>query len=244
MPDKSDAAIRLSKLMSERGLCSRREADSFIERGLVKVDGKLAALGMKVLPSAKITLAAEARKEQEQLVTVLLHKPQGYVSHPHDAADSAFRLITPKNLAPGFEGPKFSKAHLDGLDVALRLMAADSGLLIFTQDGRIARQLTGDELAVEAEYIVTVSRPIDDVACALIAGAIQNLRHQGAPPVKVEPHRTKQFRLIVRGNAHIDEACEKAGVRVALQHRVRVGNVKLGSLPAGKWRYLQPDERF
>src|SRR6267154_983817 len=109
----SDAPIRLSKLMAQRGICSRREADEYISRGLVFVDGvKIDTLGTKVLPSQTITLAEMARKQQQSLVTILLNKPIGYVSgQPEKGYKPAVELITLENRAADFQGPDFHREH-------------------------------------------------------------------------------------------------------------------------------------
>src|SRR5689334_20971380 len=114
MPDEP---LRLSKLMAQRGICSRREADEYISRGLVYVDGvKIDTLGTKVLPHQTITLAPEAREQQQSLVTILLNKPIGYVSgQPEKGYRPAVELITAENRAAEFAGPEFRRDHLRGL---------------------------------------------------------------------------------------------------------------------------------
>jgi len=156
--DMSDP-IRLSKLMSERGLCSRREADSYIERGLVFVDGRrISELGTKVDPDCAIRLDREASAQQQQRVTILLHKPIGYVSgQPEPGYQPAVVLIRPETQwQDGHVGPAFSREHLKGLAPAGRLDIDSTGLLVLTQDGRIAKQLIGDDSDVEKEYLVRV----------------------------------------------------------------------------------------
>src|SRR5437868_9199996 len=141
-----DEPLRLSKLMAQRGLCSRREADEFISRGLVFVDGvKIDTLGTKVLPHQTIVLADSAREEQQALVTILINKPIGYVSgQPEKGYKPAVELITPERRAAEFEGPAFRADHIRGLAPAGRLDIDSKGLLVFTQDGRLARHLTGE----------------------------------------------------------------------------------------------------
>ena len=116
--------IRLSKLMSEQGLCSRREADAFIERGLVFVDGeRITELGTRIDPSQKITLASAAIKDQKLQVTILLNKPIGYVSNlPELGYRPAMELIKPENRFTEDKLPlRFSATHLRGLAPAGRL---------------------------------------------------------------------------------------------------------------------------
>src|SRR5437868_1234068 len=137
--------VRLSKLMAEKGLCSRREADVYIAEGLVYVDGeKVSVLGTKVSPHARVTLDAKAMKSQKNLATILLNKPVGYVSaQPEPQYTPAIRLITPENQF-GVSKQKLSPNTFEGLAVAGRLDIDSQGLLIFTQDGRIAKQIIGE----------------------------------------------------------------------------------------------------
>src|SRR5512135_246102 len=133
--------------MSERGMCSRREADEFIERGWVYVDGaKVDTLGTKVDPGSTITLDAQAHASQTKLVTILLNKPVGYVSgQPEKGYKAAATLITKSARFKGDRSPlKFTPAHLKNLAPAGRLDIDSQGLIVFTQDGRVAKQLIGE----------------------------------------------------------------------------------------------------
>ena len=141
--------IRLSKLMSQQGLCSRREADNFIEQGWVLVDGeRITELGTKIYPAQKITLDKAAQAQQLEQVTLLLNKPIGYVSgQPEPGYRPAISLVNHGSRFEGDRGPqRFNPMHLRGLAPAGRLDIDSSGLLVFTQDGRIARQLIGEGL--------------------------------------------------------------------------------------------------
>src|ERR1700741_4788449 len=139
----SEELLRLSKRMAELGLCSRREADEWIARGWVKVNGTVATMGQQVAPDAPIAVDRLAHGQQQQQVTILLHKPMGYVSgQAEDGYEPAVTLVQPRNHWKG-DGSKlkFSPAQLKGLAPAGRLDIDSTGLLVFTQDGRVARQL-------------------------------------------------------------------------------------------------------
>ncbi len=240
--------IRLSKLMSERGLCSRREADTYIERGWVHVDGqRVSELGTKVDPGCDIRLDALANKQQQQRVTLLLHKPVGYVSgQPEPGYKPAVLLIRPETLwQDGRAGPAFHPTHLKGLAPAGRLDIDSTGLLVLTQDGRIAKQLVGDHSEIEKEYLVRVNGRLDDRGLALLNHGL-SLDERRLRPAKVSWQNTDQLRFILQEGRkrQIRRMCELVGLKVTGLKRVRIGRVGLGDLPPGQWRYLRDDEPF
>lgn len=236
--------VRLSKLMAEKGLCSRREADIYIAEGLVMVDGvKVDVLGTKVSPYARVTLDAKALKSQKSLATIILNKPIGYVSaQPEPQYTPAIKLITPENQF-GVSKQKLSKESFEGLAVAGRLDIDSQGLLIFTQDGRIAKQIIGENSEIDKEYLVRVEG-------ILPKEKLQLLRHgltlDGKPlrPAIVEWVNDDQLRFVLTEGKkrQIRRMCEAVGLRVRGLKRVRVGKLMLGHLPEGKWRFLEPGE--
>src|SRR3954469_21235787 len=156
---ESNEPLRLSKRMSELGLCSRREADEWIARGWVRVDGEvISELGTKILPSQKVTVERQAAAEQSKRVTVLINKPMGFVSgQAEDGYTPAVALIKPENRWADDPSPEqFHPTQLRSLVPAGRLDIDSVGLLILTQDGRIAKQLIGETTTVEKEYLVRV----------------------------------------------------------------------------------------
>ncbi len=239
--------VRLSKLMAERGLCSRREADLYIDRGWVYVDGqKVDTLGTKVDPGCDIRLAAEADRQQRQRVTVLLHKPVGYVSgQPEPGYTPAVALITRENLYARGGGPAFHPAHLKGLAPAGRLDIDSTGLLVLTQDGRIARSLIGDDSEVEKEYLVRVEGRLGEEGLRLLNHGLSLDGHR-LRPAKVAWQNRDQLRFVLKEGRkrQIRRMCELVGLKVVGLKRVRIGRVRLGDLPPGQWRYLREDERF
>ena len=155
----SSGTLRLNKRMAELGLASRREADDWIGRGWVKVNGELATMGMQVSPDVRIEIAKQAQGQQANQVTILLNKPMGIVSgQAEDGHLPAITLIQPQNRwvednARFFFHPK----QLQSLVPAGRLDIDSIGLLVLTQDGRVARQLIGEDSVMEKEYLVRVS---------------------------------------------------------------------------------------
>src|SRR5699024_3459528 len=151
--------VRIAKLMAQRGMCSRREADAYIQRGWVRVDGVVVTeLGSKAFPHQKITLNKQAQNRQTGQVTILLNKPVGYVSHRSNKGHRpAAQLITADRLyRRAGAAHSFSRAHLQGLAPAGRLDIDSQGMLVLTQDGRIARQLIDQHSEIEREYLVRV----------------------------------------------------------------------------------------
>jgi 23S rRNA pseudouridine2604 synthase len=240
--------VRVSKLMSQQGLCSRREADSYIERGWVLVDGvPVTELGTRIFPNQKITLAKQAQTRQDAAVTVLLNKPIGYVSaQPEKGYQPAIVLVTPETLFRGDRSTiQFNPVHLRGLAPAGRLDIDSTGLLVLTQDGRIAKQLIGESSGMEKEYLVRVEGKLPAEGLARLNFG---LSLDGAPLKRAEVawQNKHQLRFVLREGKkrQIRRMCELVGLAVTGLKRVRIGNVRLGDLPAGQWRYLRSDERF
>ena len=240
--------VRLSKLMSEQGLCSRREADRYIEQGWVFVDGEqITELGTKIYPSQQIKLNRAAQSQQTQLVTILLNKPIGYVSgQPEPGYQPAIVLIKPENQFVDTQSLKrFQPAHLKKLAPAGRLDIDSQGLLVLTQDGRIAKQLIGEHSGVEKEYLVRVEGVLPREKLALLNHGL-SLDGQALKPAQVSWQNQDQLRFILREGKkrQIRRMCELVNLKVLGLKRVRIGHVKLGNLPEGQWRYLTDGEVF
>ncbi|GDX61647.1 MAG: rRNA pseudouridine synthase [Nitrosospira sp.] len=240
--------IRLSKLMSEQGLCSRREADNYIKRGWVFVDDqRITELGTKIYPTQKITLDKAAQAQQIELVTMLINKPIGYVSgQPEKDYKPAISLISKGSyFDEDKSSPRFSPAHLKGLAPAGRLDIDSQGLLILTQDGRIAKQLIGVNSGIEKEYLVRVEGALSKKDLALLN---HGLSLDGVTLKRAEVSWQNQdqlcFILHEGKKRQIRRMCELVRLRVTGLKRVRIGQIKLGDLPVGQWRYLQKHEKF
>lgn len=247
--------IRLSKRMSELGLASRREADEWIERGWIRIDGELAVLGSKWLPGQKITIDERARRQQARRITVLLHKPIGYVSgQAEDGYRPASVLVIPETqwrppAAKAAAEGRVQRKDLLGLAPAGRLDIDSTGLLVLTQDGRIARQLIGENSDIEKEYLVRVRYtkggrlPEAELKRLNLGLALDG---KVLRPARVTWQNDDQLRFILKQGRkrQIRRMCEQVGLEVLGLKRVRIGLVRLGELPQGKWRLLAPDEKF
>jgi 23S rRNA pseudouridine2604 synthase len=245
--DAAARGVRVAKLLAEQGVCSRREADDYIARGWVYADGvQVTELGTRVPPGTRLTLASAAERSQAARVTILLHKPVGYVSgQPEPGFVPAISLIRADSQWPAAAAPLFDARHLRGLAPAGRLDIDSTGLLVLTQDGRIARQLIGEDSGIDKEYLVRVEG-------RLAADGLARLRHglslDGRPlkPAQVEWLNDDQLRFVLREGRkrQIRRMCELVGLKVVGLKRVRIGGVKLGNLPPGQWRYLEEGEAF
>lgn len=249
-------AVRLNKRLADLGLCSRREADAWIERGWVRVNGQVASMGMKVMPADRVDVARDARAAQARHVTILLHKPIGCVSgQAEDGYQPAAALIAARSRWRGDHAPtRFAPAQLRGLAPAGRLDIDSTGLLVLTQDGRVARRLIGADSDIDKEYLVRVTYGAiaTDVQAAFPPAQLARLRHglslDGTPlqPAQVDWQNPEQLRFVLREGRkrQIRRMCEQVGLTVTALKRVRIGRVRLGELPVGQWRYLGPDEHF
>lgn len=247
---------RLNKYLAAQGTCSRREADDWISRGWIHINGEPAQMGQRVQPGDRVEVRKEAARQQQEQVTILLHKPVGYVSGQAEKGyQPAVVLISEQSRWAEDTLPRrFDRRQLRGLAVAGRLDIDSVGLLVLTQDGRIARQLIGEDSSISKEYLVRVRYgSIErDVQSAFPASKLELLRHglsldgKALKPAEVSWQNPEQLRFVLREGRHrqIRRMCELVGLSVTGLKRIRVGQVRLGNLPAGQWRYLRPDEHF
>lgn len=249
----TEVLTRLSKRISELGIASRREADAWIEKGWVRVNGETATLGMKVTPSDRIQISSKAKAEQQKRVTILLNKPVGYVSgQAEDGYEPAKVLVTAQNhWGRDDSGFRFHPLQLNHLVPAGRLDIDSVGLLVLTQDGRVAKTIIGETSEIEKEYIVRVVNS-DGSSPTLSQEQLKLLNFglslDGKPllPAQVSWLNDDELRFILKEGKkrQIRRMCEAVGLKVLRLKRVRVGRVVLGNLPVGQWRYLKPGEYF
>jgi 23S rRNA pseudouridine2604 synthase len=235
--------VRISKLMAEQGLCSRREADAFLAAGQVTVDGLPVGVGDKALPHQKIVLNRQAQRQQQSSVTILIHKPIGIVSAQAEMGYLPAVALVKADTQSRFDrsGRKFRSSDLRGLAVDID----STGLLVLTQDGRVARQLIGQDSEIDKEYLVRVQGRLSNAG-------LQQLRHglsldgQALKPAKVDWQNEDQLSFVLREGKkrQIRRMCEMVGLTVVGLKRVRIGQVRLAELGVGQWRYLTAQERF
>ena len=237
--------VRLSKQMAQLNLCSRREADEYIEKGWVLVNGKPAVLGQKVCATDKIELLPQARKNSQNKITVILHKPVGYVSsQPEKNYLSALSLITADNFYSPNNEP-MPKLPIKGLAPAGRLDIDSTGLLLLTQNGVLAKKIIGEESLIKKEYLVRIQGKLDEQGLKLLNFGL-SLDGKKLKPAIVTRQNEQQLKFILQEGKkrQIRRMCALVGVKVIGLKRVRIGKIKLADLPLGKWRVLKDNEQI
>ncbi|MBS0507453.1 MAG: rRNA pseudouridine synthase [Proteobacteria bacterium] len=250
-------AIRLSKRVAEQLHCSRSTAEQYIEGGFVSVDGRVTeAPGARVRPDQGVAVAPDASPMALAPVTLLLHKPPGFEaglggdagpqgSRSQGAPQATTLLNTASHLAGDAAGVRVLERHFKQLECFTPLPTEASGLVVYTQDRRVARKLQEDIETLEQECIV-------EVAGQIAEGGLQKLCHglsfngRPLPPIKVSWQSETRLRFALKGirPGQIPSMCEAVGLSVLAIKRIRIGRVPLARLPEGQWRYLQGWERF
>ena len=232
--------------MSERGLASRREADRLIEEGCVLVDGEVVStLGVKFPRTVEITLTSKGERTQSQRVTIMLNKPVGIVSaQAEEGYTPAIRLInTQSRSSLDRSSSRLQKAHLQGLAPAGRLDIDSQGLLILTQDGRVAKHIIGESSQVDKEYLVRVNQVASKEQLRQLRFGL-SLDGQALKRARVDQINNEQlkFCLTEGKKRQIRRMCELVGLHVVGLKRVRIGSLKLGRLAEGEWRFVDANE--
>ena len=239
--------IRLSKIMADRGLCSRREADEMIRHGLVIVDDEIISkVGTKTRPDAKIVLAPEAISARAKLTTILIKKPPGYVAAQAEKSYIDIRtLVTPKNQYNANQNDKNKVIDRKSLHTAGRLDIDSSGLLVLTQDGAIVRKLIHPTHPISKEYIVRVNGQITQSAIRLLQKGL-SLDGRALRPAEVSQINRDQLHFTLREGRkrQIRRRWELVELNVKSLVRVKIGKLYLGDLPRGQWRFMRTDEYF
>lgn len=185
-----------------------------------------------------------AQKILAEKVTILINKPKGYVSsQAEDGYENAVSLVTPENKDP-LEKKEFSHNHLKGLAPAGRLDIDSQGLIIFTQDGVLAKKIIGENSDIEKEYIVRVAGSLRPENLEKLCNGSMVIEGRKLRPAKVEWINDDQLRFVLKEGMkrQIRKMCEMSGLRVLGLKRVRIGKLTLGKLAEGHWRYLHASE--
>lgn len=240
---------RLSKRLAEQQACSRREAELYIEAGHVSVDGQVVLRPeVRVHAGQEITLRSGARPEAAPVVTLLVHKPTGYTQgQAYGRVPSAHSLLNAEHLAD-MDTPmplQVLGQHFKNLQAFLPIPLPASGLIVYTQDPRVARKLADDGMWLEQECIAGVKGRIDEGGLQRMQQGLPMGRRQ-LPPCKVSWQNEEHLRFALKGIApdEIEAMCAEVGLTLTSLRRLRIGRVSLAKVPEGQWRYLMPWERF
>jgi 23S rRNA pseudouridine2604 synthase len=220
--------VRLNKYIAETGACSRREADQWIEAGRVTCNGVRAALGTQVKDADEVRVDGELVGPKKRQIYIALNKPTGITctSEPH-IQDNIIELV----------------GHSERIFPIGRLDKDSEGLILLTNDGDVVNEILRCENNHEKEYLVTVDRPITDLALRMMASGVKIMGHL-TKPCTVTRIDSNTFRMILTQglNRQIRRMCSALGYRTQRLQRVRIINIHLGTLGVGQWRNLSESE--
>ncbi|MGL4343666.1 MAG: pseudouridine synthase [Cellulosilyticaceae bacterium] len=219
--------MRINKLLSNKGICSRSQAAKWIEEGRVVVNGQLCIQGQWVEEEDTILIDNEPLCEKEK-VYMILNKPTGITC----------------TAAPTVEGNILSYINYPEYIFPVgRLDKPSQGLMLLTNDGDLANEILEADHGHEKEYIVTVDKPFDDRLILGLAEGV-DIGDTVTRPCTVSPMNTQTFSItITQGlNRQIRRMCKVFGYEVLRLERIRILNVKMGDLAYGKWRHLTEEE--
>jgi 23S rRNA pseudouridine2604 synthase len=222
--------IRLNKFISDSGVCSRREADKYIEQGHVFVNGKRAVIGALVSSTDKILLNGNPveAKEGTDFVFLAFNKPVGIISTTEiGVKDSIIDYI-------GYHERIFPIGRLD---------KDSQGLIFMTNNGDIVNKILRAGNKHEKEYLVTVNKPVTDEFIAKMGAGVPILGEM-TKKCKVYKESVYTFRIVlIQGlNRQIRRMCECLDYEVTKLERIRIMNINLKGLPIGEWRQLESEE--
>jgi 23S rRNA pseudouridine2604 synthase len=220
--------VRLNKYISETGVCSRREADKWIEAGRVTLNGERASLGTQVAKGDDVRIDGVSIGVKKKPVYIALNKPVGIICTTE--ADIEGNIIDhvryPERIFP-----------------VGRLDRDSEGLILLTNNGDIVNEILRSENNHEKEYLVTVDRPVTDLSLRMLADGVK-IMGELTKPSKVARVNSQSFRIILTQglNRQIRRMCSALGYKAQRLQRVRIMNIHLGNLQPGQWRHLSPAE--
>ena len=223
--------MRLQKFLSAAGVCSRREGETYIRQGRVSInDTIITEMGAKVDPeSDRIAVDGAPVSLRQNLIYIALNKPRGYVT--------TCRREDEKIVLDLIDIP-------DRIYPVGRLDKDSSGLLLLTNDGRMHHRLSHPSFDHEKEYEVTIAKPILNGALLKMEKGIPLMGRKTRPSV-IRRLAGKRFRItLMEGrNRQVRRMVRKVGNQVTRLHRIRISNIRIGSLPSGSWRHLRKAEK-
>ena len=220
--------MRLNKFISETGVCSRREADKWIEAGRVTCNGQKAALGTQVADGDEVLIDGLAVGTKKKQIYIALNKPVGIIctTETHIKDNIIEHVRFPERIFP-----------------VGRLDRDSEGLILLTNNGDIVNEILRSENNHEKEYVVWVDRPITDLALRMMASGVK-IMGEKTKPARVERINACAFRIVLTQglNRQIRRMCSALGYKAQRLQRVRIMNIHLGDLKSGQWRHLSAPE--
>jgi len=220
--------VRLNKYISETGICSRREADKWIDAGRVTCNGLRAALGTLVQEGDEVRVDGELIGAKKQQIYIALNKPVGITCTTESHIENNVIDLV---------------GHPERIFPIGRLDKDSEGLILLTNNGDIVNEILRSENNHEKEYVVTVDRPITDLSLQMMASGVK-IMGELTKPCKVSRIDQKSFRMILTQglNRQIRRMCSALGYKAQRLERVRIMNIHLGTLARGQWRHLTDAE--
>jgi len=237
-------SIRLAKRVIELTGCSRLESEQYIEGGWVCVDGEVVDEPQFMVTGEQVEIDAEAILAPTEPSTLLLHKPAGFASDV--GGNPAATLLTAATRWEGDDtGIRHLRRHFGRLTAVLPLETAASGLLVFTQDGRLLRRMADEATRIEQEFIVEVSGEIAPYGLRPLSHGL-SYNGRALPPAKVSWQSETRLRFAIKGvqDGQLASMCAEVGLTAVSIRRIRIGRIPLAKMPAGEWRYLPNSERL
>lgn len=220
--------MRLNKYISETGICSRREADAWIEAGRVTINGQPATLGTKVTEADQVCVDGRPIGRARQHVYIALNKPVGITcTTERDVAGNIVDFV----------------GHKERIFPVGRLDKDSEGLILLTNNGDIVNEILRAENAHEKEYLVTVDRTVTPI---FLNGMASGVRILGTvtKPCRITRTGPASFKIVLTQglNRQIRRMCSFFGYKVVRLQRIRIINLTVDGLKVGQWRELSPDE--
>jgi len=236
-------SVRLSKRLIELIQCSRKDAETYIEGGWVLVDGEVVDLPQFDIVDQKVELRADATLDPIKPMTLLFNMSQQFES---DSPLAALKMITPESrLKNDFTGIRTLKRHFSRLLPTLPLENGATGLMVFTQDRRIANRLLKSDNKNEQEYVVEVEGEIVGNGLKTL-NAVMQQNGKAFPIAKVSWQNENKLRFVLKNVelGQIKTMCSEVGLTVVSMSRIRIGRIPLAKLPSGEWQYLPFKKMF
>ena len=230
--------MRLNKRLVELGVCSRRNADKLIEDGRVKVNGKVAVLGEQVETADDIEIDGEIVAKDDEKILIAYNKPRGVVCTESNIEKS--EKISDKIKEFGFGKRLFTVGRLD---------KDSTGLILITNDGELAKEITNTHKDYEKEYEVRVNKPITtDFIKKMQAGVMLTEINKKTKPCKIHRYGKELYRFsitITQGlNRQVRRMCMELGYHVVDLKRTRIISLKLGNLKTGEFKIVKKEDLF